>query len=565
MPEEKKVKVEELTIEKINEEVSKTAQKAVDDKLADVNSKIENVESGIKDLVTVEVLTDKVKDFRIKPGEGNDFTEDEVKFITEEITKQCGPDSEIMSAITKQGNTLKEIKENGLLVQSPSRPDDSMRGKIARLLDHIFKSDDYKDFANKNYIGGTNKYSIGQDGKVNGYDEFIKDKQEAEKAVSVTSDHTGTVLISDVRMNVRDIPLRKTHIRDLMSVTPTAGTQIVAPEVTDYTDAFTQSAIMVAENTEAGLSVFKTKENTWSLKRIARAMEVSKRYFKTNGLTWVMTWILNRLPDQVQFVEDFQILFGDGAGNNVDGLNQDSQQFGTLTGTYAAAAISSVATYDGGTKAIVTFAAAHGLKNGDSVTFASATAAVYNNAFTNIIVQNQFSIVITVAYVAEADTSAWTGTWFSYWYHSIESAQEFDVLTVAKALLNAGEYEATAAVLHSSTVEKLGLLKGTDAHYVGVSRDAAGRLNVNAMPIAVTNAMPAGHFLVGDFQRAVELCEYTPLSIQISEDTTDKKKNQVTVIVEEEIILPKYNPYWFMYGVFSDALTAIEDPGEEVG
>ena len=331
-----------------------------------------------------------------------------------------------------------------------------MRGKIAKLLEHVFKSDDYSNFASKGFKGGTDVYALGQDGEIRTAKEHIESKETAEKAVSVTSDHTGTVLISDIRMNVNDIPLRKTHIRDLMSVTPTAGAQIVAPKVTDYTDAFTQGAIMVAENTEAGLSVFKTEESTWSLKRIARAMEISKRYFKTNGLTWVMSWILNRLPDQVQFVEDFQMLFGDGAGNNLDGLNQDSQQFGTLTGTYAAADVSSVATYDGGTKAILTFAAAHALKNGDSVTFANATAAVYNHAFTNIIVQNQFSIIITVAYVAEANTAAWTGTWYSYWYQSIESAQEFDVLTVAKALLNAGEYEATAAVLHSSTVEKIG-------------------------------------------------------------------------------------------------------------
>jgi HK97 family phage major capsid protein len=80
------------------------------------------------------------------------------------------------------------------------------------------------------------------------------------------------------------------------------------------------------------------------------------------------------------------------------------------------------------------------------------------------------------------------------------------------------------------------------------------------MPIAVSNAMPAGSFLVGDFQRAIEIAEYTPLTIQISEDTTDKKKNQVTVIAEEELIVPIYNPYWFVYGTFAAAITALEKP-----
>jgi HK97 family phage major capsid protein len=115
-------------------------------------------------------------------------------------------------------------------------------------------------------------------------------------------------------------------------------------------------------------------------------------------------------------------------------------------------------------------------------------------------------------------------------------------------------------VLNSNTFEKLGLLKDLYGAYIGVTRDAMGKVSISTMPIAVSNAMPAGHFLVGDFQRACELAELTPLTVQISEDTTDKKKNQVTVIAEEEIIFPIYNPYWFIYGKIDTCAALIEKP-----
>lgn len=487
-----------------------------------------------------------------------DFDAEELKALKDELKKLGLANADIKNILTEQGKEMNTIKEKGLLVQGKAKSTNGIKEQVASLLKHIFETDDYKKFANNSFNGSTEKYTLLHDGTIKENNSIDKERHEiANKATSVSSDHTGSVLIADVRDNIRDLPLRDTHIRDLMPRTLTAGTSIVAPEVYNYTDVYTMGATMLGENTEAGESAFKTKENTWTLKRIARALPVSKRYFKTNGLNWVMNWILQRLPDQIQFVEDFQMLFGDGAGNNVNGITKNAQSF-SLTQTYAADSIDSVASYDGGDKAIVTFASAHNLKNGDSLTIANATESTYNATHENVVVQDATSVVIDLTYVAEADTSAWTGTGTSYWYQSIDNAQEFDVLSVAKALLNAGEYMATGAVLHSSDVEKLGLLKGTDAHYVGVSRDASGRLNVNAMPIAVTNAMPAGHFLVGDFQRAVELAEYTPLSIQMSEDTTDKKKNQVTVIAEEEFIMPLYNPYWFMYGKFSDAKTALE-------
>ena len=72
--------------------------------------------------------------------------------------------------------------------------------------------------------------------------------------------------------------------------------------------------------------------------------------------------------------------------------------------------------------------------------------------------------------------------------------------------------------------------------------------------------MPTGQYLVGDFDMACELYDYTPLTIFASEDTTDAKKNQVTWIIEEEFILAKYNPLWFMYGYIAEDVAQLETP-----
>jgi hypothetical protein len=348
------------------------------------------------------------------------------------------------------------------------------------------------------------------------------------------------------------------NIRDLMNVSTTTSVRITAPEVYSYTDVVDGGTQMLAENGEATDIGFKTKENSWAVCRIAAKLPLSKRYIKTNGINWVVNYLANRLPKFVRVKEDFQLLFGDGSGNNCSGFTKDAQTLSLDRATYAATAISSVATWNGGTQALITFAAAHGMRSGDNLTIADATATSYNATHKSVIVVDATKVIINLTYVAEADTSAWTGSSASKWKLSIESAQLFDLLSVAKSELHTAEYEATGAILNPADFDGLGLIKATDNQYVGVSRDAFGRANINGMPIAVTNAMPAGQYLVGDFNMAVELYDYTPLAIRAYEDTTDASKNQVTWIIEEEFILAKYNPYWFMYGYVAADLAKLE-------
>jgi len=449
-----------------------------------------------------------------------------------------------LSKLVDRNNTAKGAENKEVLQRMTKKQ------KIKAILGHIFKSEEFESFEKSKFKGALDPVKL---------DDIDVDKA----TVSVTNNYTGTVLVAEVRDTVRDdTPMRSTHIREIMPQMPTEQATIVAPVVSGYDDSTTMGADMLGENDEAGESTFTTTEQTFSLKRIARALRISKRYFKTNGLRWVENYILQRLPDALQNVEDFQMLFGDGVGNNLNGLTRQAQQFNIAPTTFVATDFASVATFNGGTQALVTLAAEPSPKinNGDTIIIANATEATYNATHTNVIVKDAKSFVINVAYVAEADTSAWTGSHRDFWYQNVDNANVRDLVLAMAARLEAGEYSATGVVMHPNTLAEMATVKGTDGHYNLIVLDAAGRRTIAGLPLAVTTAMPAGHLLVGDFQRAVEVADFTPLSLQFAEDTETVKKNEIVVVAEEELIFPVYNPFWFMYTRVDDGLTQLETP-----
>jgi len=466
---------------------------------------------------------------------------------------------ELREKLKDQGLRLKSMEENRI---PDVRSKTTREGQLKALITNAFSSSEFSTFESRGFKGASNKMYLDQ---ANGKIEL---KDTTTKVTVDMATHTGVVMISEVSDIVRDdAPTRTSHVRDLINVGMTEQAQIVGGQVYDFTDALTLGAVMLAENGEAPESVFKSKENTWTLKRIANSMRISKREIKVNGLQWVIDKVLAKLPDATLFVEDVQLLFGDGAGNNVKGLANDAQAFDLTPNTYVATSFASIATYNGGTQTLVTFAAAHGMKNGDNLTIAAATAGAaataYNKAHGSVEVINTTQVIIDATYVADVGVAAnWTGTSTSPFYHQIDAAQEYDVLAVSDAMLESGEYAVTGHVIHPSQATQMGLLKDTQGNYLNISKDANGKITgINGKSVVTTTAMPYGKFISGDFSRnGLELKEFTPLNIQFVEDVTTVKKNEIVVVIEEEIIFPIYNPYWFLYGKFSTAKVELETP-----
>ncbi len=564
----------ELSVEEIGkltpeEQTKYFADKAEHQKaglIADFDKKIEESTKGFltqKEIDKIkEDFTAQIKDMPIE--ELNKYVET-IDALKEEVKTATDLANEIKEIAKTQGRELAKIKDKNTIPDVRRKA--SRKAHMEELIKHALVSDEFEAFKNRGFVGASSKLILDQEGdKVQLKKLGTKPGDEAGnvgKATVDTTSHTGTVLISDVSDIVRDdSPTRVSHVRDLLNVSMTDQAQVVAGQVYDFTDALTLGAVMLAENGEAPESVFKSKENTWGLKRIANSMRISKREINVNGLQWVLDKVLSKLPNATLFVEDVQLLFGDGTGDNVLGLTKEAQAFDLAPNTYVATAIASVATYNSGAQALITFAAAHNLKNGDNLTIANATEASYNATHTSVEVINSTQVVIDLTYVAEADTSAWTGSSSSPFYQQIDNAQEYDVLAVSDANLEAGEYTVTGHVIHPSQATQIGLLKDSQGNYLNISKDANGRITgVNGKPVALTTAMPYGKFLSGDFSRnGVELREFTPLNIQFAEDVESVKKNEIVIVIQEEIIFPIYNPYWFTYGKFSTAKTQLETP-----
>ncbi|WP_435415873.1 phage major capsid protein [Polaribacter aestuariivivens] len=429
--------------------------------------------------------------------------------------------------VKTQGEELAKLKDgNG--------PTGANGNSFKKELEKAINSEDFKSFAES---GGSKKASF------------------TLKNVSISDDYTGTNHIATRDSRVVDQnKTQRLNIRDLLTVMPADLPYLAFIEVYD----FDNKVGMNSENGELAESKFKVREAQVDAKRIGTHLPISKRMLKS--LSFVLNFLMQKLPGLVKYREDSQLLFGDGAGNNVLGIFKVARDFTTLINTSltgAAGAVSSIESYDGGAKTVVNFTANQNISNGATITFASATATGYNTAFPSVTVVNEKQIILDKAYVAEADTSEWTFSVTSPFKDSIDAAQEIDVLKVAKTLVTEEEYTATGIVLNPVDATKIETLKGSDEHYIDVKRLENGVLTIGGLPVAETTAMPAGKFAVGDFVMAAAIGQFTELTLEFSESTNEKLKNTVEAIVQEEILFPIYNKYMFVTGNFSTAKTAI--------
>lgn len=397
--------------------------------------------------------------------------------------------------------------------------------------------------------------------KSDDFEKFCKNPKQSVsfelKTVSITSNYTGTIFITQQDPRVVDHPeVVRLNIRDLLTVSPIDFPMLTFLTVTDWVRNIT----MVAENATLAESSFKELEVSTDVKRLGTFITLSKRILRRPK--FIVDHLRQRLPAQVRYFEDFQLLWGDDVGNNLLGIFNVADDMATIVNTTkitgVATDVASVATYDSGAKALITLTNAEDqLFNGDIITFANATEATYNAAFTAIVI-SPTQLIIELAFVTEADTSAWTYIVNSPFKDSIVAAQEIDVLKVASSLINVQQYRNTGFVLNPTDATKIELLKGNDNHYLDVKRLDNGILTISGVPVVQTTAMPAGKFACGDWSMAAALFQFTNLNLEFAESVDQKLANTVVAIIQEEILFPIYNKFMFLTGDFTTAIASIK-------
>lgn len=118
-------------------------------------------------------------------------------------------------------------------------------------------------------------------------------------------------------------------------------------------------------------------------------------------------------------------------------------------------------------------------------------------------------------------------------------------------------YNMTGLILNPQDWETLETAKATDGHYLMIQFPADGaQERMWRVPVVVTNAMPVGDFIVGDFQMGARIYDREQVEIRISESHADYfVKNGVAVLAEERYVMAVVRPKAFTKGKFTISLT----------
>ncbi len=117
-------------------------------------------------------------------------------------------------------------------------------------------------------------------------------------------------------------------------------------------------------------------------------------------------------------------------------------------------------------------------------------------------------------------------------------------------------YNINGLVLNPVDFQTLETAKATDGHYILVPFAATNSqaMQIWRVPVVVTNAMPEGSFLLGDWMMGAKIRDRESVSVRVAEQHADLfVKNGVVVLGEERYVLTVPRPKAFCKGSFEVA------------
>lgn len=139
------------------------------------------------------------------------------------------------------------------------------------------------------------------------------------------------------------------------------------------------------------------------------------------------------------------------------------------------------------------------------------------------------------------------------------NVNRFDILIKAIAQVRDGEYQANAIMVHPDDYFNLLLIKDAQGRYLMPDNFRMGSQvpTIAGVQLVPNTAMTTDKFLVGDFSLGAQVFDRQQSSIRFYEQDQDNAiKGVITVVASERLAMPVYRPTAFIFGDFSDALTA---------
>ncbi len=211
----------------------------------------------------------------------------------DEKFKQLAKDNEeLIKTVKGLGETIEKLKSKGIGMEVINKFDE----KLNEMLD----SEKFKEFAS----GNCRKSGV--------FDGFcLKD------IVSMTDNYTGDHLITQQQNRVvSQVANKRIHMRDV--ITTLQGDPKYPNLAFTQVYDFDRNARYVTETGKLPESSIKVKEQQTGTKRLGTHIRLSKRMLKSR--VFIRSFILKMLPEAVYNAEDWNILFGDGNGENLLGI-----------------------------------------------------------------------------------------------------------------------------------------------------------------------------------------------------------------------------------------------------
>lgn len=492
-----------------------------------------------------------------KSNEGLLSDDDFTKRIEELGKKMAGVDAleelrkeneQLLKQVKRMGENLEKLQQKGISMETINKFDEK--------LNEMFDSEKFQEFASgrKNKSGQFEGFSL----------------KEAEAApVSMTNNYSGDILISQQQSRVVSLIAQKPlHMRDILSVINGD------PEHTTLTytqcDSMDRNARYVTENGRLSKSNLSFKEVTTGTTRLGTYIPVSKRMLKSR--VYLRSWLLAVLPDAVRMAEDWNILFGDGKGENLLGIanhegvkSVESIVSGAIV-SGAAGSVVSITPYNEKQDTLIEFKEPQPLiLDGMQITIENASTASGLNKTHSVVKVTDRQILLVGAALSAAEATATVAavTWKvnNGAFKSIEAPNSEDVVNTAFAVMTYGQYFPNAIVLNPITVNAMSSEKDALGRKLDIIKVVNGIKYVGSRPIIEYTGIQPGKYLLGDFSpNGASIVDYTAMTLEWATDVDYILSNEVALIAQEEVIFPVYMPWAFAYGDLAALKAAITKP-----
>lgn len=489
-------------------------------------------------LLSDKDLTDKLTKF------GDELKKAKMPEL-EELRKE---NADLVKQVKAMGENIEKLTKKGVSLETINKFDEK--------LNEMFDSEKFQDFAS----GKTRK-----SGTFEGFS--LKDVDSAP--VSMTNNYEGEILITQQQNRVVSPIARKPlHMREIISVL--AGDPSNTNLSFAQCDWMDRNARYVSENGRLPKSSVKFSEKSYSTKRLGTYIPLSKRMLKSR--VYVRSWVLAMLPQAVRNAEDWNILFGDGDGENLLGIANHKGVESVekiVTGAIVegiAGSVKSITPYNNKQDTIIEFTNPQPMIfDGMQITIENASTASDLNKTHPIVKMNDRQILLVGAPLSaeESDTTVAAVTWKvnNGAFKSIEDPNSEDVVNTAFAVMTYGEYFPNAIVLNPITVNAIMSEKDALGRKLDIITVVNGIKHIASRPIIEYSGIQPGKYLLGDFSpEACAIVDYTSMTLEWASDVEYILSNQVALIAQEEVIFPVYMPWAYAYGDLSALKSAITKP-----